>query len=176
MKTNEHEVILAIVNAGFAEEVMEVARENGVRGGTILNARGVVKEDAAAFFGITLHADKEILMMVVEKAIRDKVPNAIYQELAWLDWVAEFFYYVFYISAGLAVFNLLPIPPLDGYHLLNDTLLRGRLQLSPQAFRITHLALMVLMFSGMLGGLLSKANLTLYHAVLNMFLMLTGGA
>ena len=81
MKTNEHEVILAIVNAGFAEEVMEVARENGVRGGTILNARGVVKEDAAAFFGITLHADKEILMMVVEKAIRDKVLNAIYQEM-----------------------------------------------------------------------------------------------
>ncbi len=81
MKTNEHEVILAIVNAGFAEEVMEVARENGVRGGTILNARGVVKEDAAAFFGITLHADKEILMMVVEKDIRDRVLNAIYKEM-----------------------------------------------------------------------------------------------
>ena len=81
MKTNEHEVILAIVNAGFAEEVMEVARGNGVRGGTILNARGVVKEDAAAFFGITLHADKETLMMVVEKAIRDKVLNAIYKEM-----------------------------------------------------------------------------------------------
>ena len=81
MKTNEHEVILAIVNSGFAEDVMEVAREQGVRGGTILNARGVVKEDAAAFFGITLHADKEILMMVVEKAIRDQVLNAIYKEM-----------------------------------------------------------------------------------------------
>ncbi len=81
MKTNEHEVILAIVNSGFAEDVMEVARENGVRGGTILNARGVVKEDAAAFFGITLHADKEILLMVVEKSIRDRVLNAIYKEM-----------------------------------------------------------------------------------------------
>ena len=81
MKTNEHEVILAIVNAGFAEEVMEVARENGVRGCTILNARCVVKDDEAAFFGITVHADKEILMIVVEKAIRDKVLNAIYQEM-----------------------------------------------------------------------------------------------
>ena len=81
MKTSEHEVILAIVNSGFAEDVMEVAREKGVRGGTIINARGVVKEDAAAFFGITLHADKEILMMVVEKSIRDTVLNAIYQEM-----------------------------------------------------------------------------------------------
>ena len=81
MKTSEHEVIFAIVNSGFAEDVMEVAREQGVRGGTILNARGVVREDAATFFGITLHADKEIVMMVVEKSLRDKVLNAIYKEM-----------------------------------------------------------------------------------------------
>ena len=81
MTTNNHEVVFAIVNSGFAEDVMAVAREQGVRGGTILNARGVLKEEAAAFFGITLHADKEILMMVVEKEIRDKVLNAIYKEM-----------------------------------------------------------------------------------------------
>ena len=81
MKTDNHEVIFAIVNSGFAEDVMDVAREQGVRGGTILNARGVVREDAAAFFGITLHADKEILMMVVEKSIRDNVLNAIYKQM-----------------------------------------------------------------------------------------------
>ena len=81
MKTDNHEVIFAIVNAGFAEDVMDVARQQGARGGTILNARGVVNEDAAAFFGITLHADKEILMMVVDKAIRDQVLNAIYTEM-----------------------------------------------------------------------------------------------
>ena len=81
MKTDNHEVIFAIVNSGFAEDVMDVAREQGVRGGTILNARGVVNENAAAFYGITLHADKEILMMVVEKDIRDKVLNALYKEM-----------------------------------------------------------------------------------------------
>ena len=81
MKTNDHEVVFAIVNSGFAEDVMDVAREQGVRGGTILNARGVANENAAAFFGITLHAEKEILMMVVERDIRDKVLNAIYKEM-----------------------------------------------------------------------------------------------
>ena len=81
MKTNDHEVIFAIVNSGFADDVMDIARELGVRGGTIVNARGVVKEDAAAFFGITLHQDKEILMMVVEKEIRDNVLNAIYKQM-----------------------------------------------------------------------------------------------
>ena len=81
MTNNNHEVIFAIVNSGFAEDVMDVARELGVRGGTILNARGVVKEDAAAFFGITLHQDKEILMMVVDKSLRDTVLNAIYKQM-----------------------------------------------------------------------------------------------
>ncbi len=81
MKTNNHEVIFTIVNSGYAEEAMRVAREQGVRGGTILGARGVVNEDAAAFFGITLHADKEILMMVVDKEIRDNVLNALYKEM-----------------------------------------------------------------------------------------------
>ena len=81
MTTNNHEVILAIVDSGYADDVMEIAREQGVLGGTILNARGVVNENAAAFFGITLHADKEILMMVVERDIRDKVLNAIYKEM-----------------------------------------------------------------------------------------------
>ena len=81
MTTNNHEVIFAIVNSGYAEEAMDVAREQGVRGGTILNARGVAREDAAAFFGITIHSEKEILMMVVEKDIKDKVLNALYSQM-----------------------------------------------------------------------------------------------
>ena len=81
MTTNNHEVIFVIVNAGFAEEAMDVAREQGVRGGTILNARGVAREQEAAFFGITIQQEKEILMMVVEKEIRDAVLNAVYKEM-----------------------------------------------------------------------------------------------
>ncbi len=81
MTTNNHEVIFAIVDSGFSEEVMDVAREQGVRGGTILNARGVANQEAAAFFGINLHTEKEILMMVVDKDIRDDVLNAIYKKM-----------------------------------------------------------------------------------------------
>ncbi len=81
MSTNNHEVIFVIVNAGYAEEAMDVAREQGVRGGTILNARGVAREKEAAFFGITLQPEKEILMTVVEKELKDKVLNALYKEM-----------------------------------------------------------------------------------------------
>ena len=81
MTTNNHEVIFAIVNAGYAEDVMDIARELGVRGGTILNARGAANQEAAAFFGIAFHEEKEILMMVVEKNIRDNVLNALYKSM-----------------------------------------------------------------------------------------------
>ena len=81
MKTDNHEVILAIVNGGYAEEVMDVAKEYGARGGTIINARGVAREETAAFFGFTLHQYKEVLMIVVEKSIRDAVLNGIYKAM-----------------------------------------------------------------------------------------------
>lgn len=81
MKSDAYEVILAIVNDGYADDVMAVAREQGARGGTIINARGVAKEEAAAFFGISVHTEKEIVMMVVPKTIKDNILNAIYKEM-----------------------------------------------------------------------------------------------
>ena len=81
MTTNNHEVIFAIVNAGYAEDAMDVAREQGARGGTIIVGRGVARENEAAFFGITIHSEKEILMIVVEKDIRDNVLNALYKQM-----------------------------------------------------------------------------------------------
>lgn len=81
MKTNDYEVIFAIVNEGYAEDVMDVARQQGARGGTILNARGVAREEAAAFFGISLNIEKEIVIMVVHKDIKNDILNAIYKEM-----------------------------------------------------------------------------------------------
>ena len=41
----------------------------------------MAREKEAAFFGITIHAEKELLMLVVEKDIRDKVLHALYKEM-----------------------------------------------------------------------------------------------
>ena len=81
MTTNNHEVIFAIVNAGYAEDAMQVAREEGARRGTIISGRGVASEKEATFFGITIHAEKELLMLVVEKNDRDRILHALYKKM-----------------------------------------------------------------------------------------------
>ena len=85
-------------------------------------------------------------------------------------WIREFLYMLCSINVSLAVFNLLPIPPLDGYHVVNDILLKGRLQLDYQTFRIAQIVLLVLCFSGALSGILSTVNNWLMNSAFRFFL------
>ena len=77
--SNKYEMILAIVNAGFSETVMEAAKEVGARGGTVIHARGTANKEAEQFFHITIQPDKEIVMILVAEGIKDDVLHAIYK-------------------------------------------------------------------------------------------------
>lgn len=72
------ELILCIVNAGFSENVMEVAREAGARGGTILRGRGSANPEAEEFFNITIQPNKEIVLILVREELKDVILKAIY--------------------------------------------------------------------------------------------------
>ena len=73
------------------------------------------------------------------------------------------------INLNLAVFNLLPLPPLDGYHVVNDLVLRGKLFLSQNAFRIAMVVVMVLaykgVFSSIIGAVMGPAQALLLWPV-----------
>lgn len=58
--------IVAIVNKDYAEDAMAEARKAGAGGGTILQARGTAREGDAAFFGVKLVPEKEVLVIVAE--------------------------------------------------------------------------------------------------------------
>lgn len=77
----EHEMILCIVNAGFSEAVMDVAKEIGARGGTVISARGTAAKDAERIFQITIQPEKEIVLILVPSKIRDDILHAIYQSV-----------------------------------------------------------------------------------------------
>ena len=80
MKYN-HEAIFCIVNSGYSEAVMDAAKKLGARGGTVINARGTAGKEAEKFFGITVQEEKEIVMILVPKTIKDAVLHALYTEV-----------------------------------------------------------------------------------------------
>lgn len=64
METENHELIMAVVNRGYTDDVMEAARGAGANGGTVLHARGCGLSGAEKFFGVTIQPEKEVIMIV----------------------------------------------------------------------------------------------------------------
>jgi nitrogen regulatory protein PII len=62
-----HELIVAVVNSGFSDAVMDAARANGARGGTIIQAKRAGDLSNGKFLGITLQDDKEIVTILTQK-------------------------------------------------------------------------------------------------------------
>lgn len=52
MQENDYQIIVALVNQGYSEEVMAAARPAGAAGGTVLHSRRVGAEEAAQPVGI----------------------------------------------------------------------------------------------------------------------------
>ena len=75
----KHEVIFCIVNAGFSDSVMDAAKEFGARGGTVIHARGTANIEAEKLFGITVQPEKEIVMILVPKEIKNDILHALYK-------------------------------------------------------------------------------------------------
>ncbi len=77
--TYEHEVIICIVNAGFADSVMDAAKEFGARGGTVIHARGTADNEAVKKFEIPVSPEKEMVMILVPTGIKDDILHALYR-------------------------------------------------------------------------------------------------
>ena len=75
----EYEVVFCIINAGYSELVMDAAKEVGARGGTVMNAKGTANREAEQFFNIAIQPEKEVVMILVPKEIKDDVLHAIYK-------------------------------------------------------------------------------------------------
>ena len=79
-----HEAIFCIVNDGYSETVMEAAKKYGARGGTVISARGTAGKEAEKLFGVTVHPEKEIVMILVPAEKKEDILRALYKE-AGLD-------------------------------------------------------------------------------------------
>ena len=77
MAKDQFECVVAVVNHGFTDLVMEAAKRAGARGGTVLSARGTGNKDVEEFFGVTVTPEKDVVLILVEHAIRDNVLTLI---------------------------------------------------------------------------------------------------
>ena len=68
--------LFMIVNAGFAESVIETARAAGVTGATIFSARGEGHHHAS-FMGITVDTEKEMILTVADAQTAERAIAAV---------------------------------------------------------------------------------------------------
>lgn len=79
MKTS-HELIVTILNKGFSAAAVLAAQKAGASGGTIIHGRGTASAESEKFFGMDIHPEKEVLLIVTPSEGKEAIMQAIMQE------------------------------------------------------------------------------------------------
>lgn len=80
MIENEYGLIIAIVDQGFSEEVMDAARPMGASGGTVFHTRRIGNEEAMQFWGIRVQQEREAVLILAKKENKRSIMQAICQQ------------------------------------------------------------------------------------------------
>jgi len=75
-----YQAIFTIVDKGKAHEVVDVATNTGAKGATIINARGSGIHETNKLFSMEIEPEKEIVLILTETALTDKIVSAIREE------------------------------------------------------------------------------------------------
>lgn len=76
-KKDGFDVVAVVMEQGYTNLVMDVARKAGARGGTVISARGIAEDEVKQFFGIEIQAEKEIVFLVVKSEEKQEIMTAI---------------------------------------------------------------------------------------------------
>lgn len=76
-----YQIIMTIVNRGKAEDVIEVAKAAGSKGGTIVNARGSGTNETSKLFNMPIEPEKEIVMIISKEDTTDSIVSSIKEKL-----------------------------------------------------------------------------------------------
>lgn len=76
-KREDIEMIVAVINRGYSDFVIDASRDAGATGATVLYGRSSIKKDDEFLNGVPLQAEKEIILILVKKSLRRKVMQEI---------------------------------------------------------------------------------------------------
>ena len=71
-------IIVSMVKTDFTNKVVDAAKEAGGTGATIIPARGTGIREAKTFFGLTLEAQTDVILFLLEEHLVRPVIEAIY--------------------------------------------------------------------------------------------------
>ncbi len=70
-------LILSSVKPGITDDIVDAAKAAGATGATIIPARGTGIREAKSFFGLSLEAQTDIIMLLIEEHCVDEILAAI---------------------------------------------------------------------------------------------------
>ncbi|MBU0680979.1 MAG: P-II family nitrogen regulator [Proteobacteria bacterium] len=70
-------VIIASVKTDICDKVVDAGKKAGATGATIIPARGTGLHEAKTFFGLSLEAQTDIIMFLIEEHITQSILDAI---------------------------------------------------------------------------------------------------
>ena len=76
-KEHTHELIVVITKRGYTDQVMDAARSAGAAGGTSIHAKGTGTEIAKKFFGVSIAAEKEMVLILTRLQDRNPIMKAV---------------------------------------------------------------------------------------------------
>ena len=78
MEDREFSMIIAIVNQGFSDAVMNAARPEGATGGTVFHSRRVENSmPGRSFWGIAIQEERETVMILARNSRKKEIMKAI---------------------------------------------------------------------------------------------------
>ena len=107
LKDTKYELLVAIANQGYTEQIMDAARKVQAAGGTVIHARGTGSQMADKFLGVTLVPEKEMVFIVVRSSQKKDIMRAIIDEAGA------------HTPAGAIVFSL-PVTDTAGMRMMEE--------------------------------------------------------
>ena len=108
MEKTNIKALYIVVNAGFSDDIVELTRELGAGGATIINTRGTGSVHKA-IFGISIDTEKEMILTLVSAETADKIVDRI-KEKAGLKSPAGAFCFVVPVEKMIGGHNQAILP------------------------------------------------------------------
>ncbi len=158
-------------------ELWELGKHSYASAGELLTRRDFLSFNGFNFYSII--SGENVLFTRAKDATTGYVMQgdafSNYLRTPWLLYVQRFLMFFCRINLSLCIFNLLPIPPLDGYHVVNDIFLRGKLHIPARAMNLIMGGLLALFyFTNIFSEAISKAVYFVQSGVLNAILFVFG--